>query len=732
MAQPLCTRRRARSLDARCRKRQQKLFGIDHWHFRGVIELLPLLLQASLLLFGVGMSSFIWIRHRTIGTILIAATSVGVLLYITTTIAALLSPHCPFQTPLATQGGVLWRAVLKHLKSVNRLMMSDIRSTLRHIRRQHPRLYPIAAKLLPPLLSVKYILQRPVIKLWRAVQYVARTPTRIRTWVDDNQRREFIDAHPTTSQMGQSSFNRSLHRNVLSLRYMLGRLHRYFISHSSTSVPITNFVTLPTALQPDAITVLWILETVTEPTTTVTAMQMVPEVDWPQELDVFPLFCQLSASFADLLSSNQIISRRSEMSDHAAANAKALTHLFIERLSSGDDLLDKLRIWNYDIWSRLRRDWLYPSLNTANSPANSTRNYDLINMYGSVVATNFSQSLYAGTITSWKAHLIPLTIIRPKGAEGFMTQGGFEYLCRLLGTPMALPSPILTDLLVAAGLVSGMRFAKESLLKLDKSQQLHLMLEAVFHSIQSGCTSTSPAVASRSLALLRLVHPIYVEQRRDAESSADSYALWCLLLSRHLASRRPRTPSMRSPSGDSAAINVDAMMALRLSLENAGGYSSSLANTHGTEGLWNMSYIHYGSVHFGSMPFSFQNAGSASFEWLLGFAYVLKCQHENAIDIDSSNSKEFQYGVADALLALSGLICSTLRIDMDLTNSHLLEILCWSLGTDQPTYLRNTSLKLLRDLLGGLQYRLKSREDMPLRPAFVHRLTEDFFACLAP
>ncbi|KAH7917568.1 hypothetical protein BV22DRAFT_987285, partial [Leucogyrophana mollusca] len=92
-------RRGIGTVDERAMRRQQKLNRLEAWHFHTVLEALPVLLQISLLLFGVALSAFVWTQQSTVGAVVIGITAFGILLYISITVASLISPDCPFQTP---------------------------------------------------------------------------------------------------------------------------------------------------------------------------------------------------------------------------------------------------------------------------------------------------------------------------------------------------------------------------------------------------------------------------------------------------------------------------------------------------------------------------------------------------------------------------------------------------------------------------------------------------------
>ena len=66
----------------RSQNRQRKLNGIDSWYFDHVMESLPLMLQAALLLLGCALSRYLWEINTTVASVVLGVTSIGVLLYL--------------------------------------------------------------------------------------------------------------------------------------------------------------------------------------------------------------------------------------------------------------------------------------------------------------------------------------------------------------------------------------------------------------------------------------------------------------------------------------------------------------------------------------------------------------------------------------------------------------------------------------------------------------------------
>ena len=89
------------SVIGRCRNRQEKLDGIANWYFETVMELLPVMLQAALLLLGCALSLYLWGINTIIAWVIIGVTSFGLFLFLFIVVAGAVSNSCPYQTPSA-------------------------------------------------------------------------------------------------------------------------------------------------------------------------------------------------------------------------------------------------------------------------------------------------------------------------------------------------------------------------------------------------------------------------------------------------------------------------------------------------------------------------------------------------------------------------------------------------------------------------------------------------------
>ena len=104
----------------RSQNRQQKLDGINAWYFNVVMESLPLMLQAALLLLGCALSRYLWGVNITIASVVLGVTSLGALFYLFIVIAATIHGSCPYQTPAAY--------IIRHI--LRRYLLPTLRSAI--------------------------------------------------------------------------------------------------------------------------------------------------------------------------------------------------------------------------------------------------------------------------------------------------------------------------------------------------------------------------------------------------------------------------------------------------------------------------------------------------------------------------------------------------------------------------------------------------------------------------
>ena len=83
----------------RGQNRQRKFDGVVAWYFEYVMESLPLMLQAALLLLGFALSRYLWEINITVASVVLAVTSFGAIFYVFIVIVGTAFESCPYQTP---------------------------------------------------------------------------------------------------------------------------------------------------------------------------------------------------------------------------------------------------------------------------------------------------------------------------------------------------------------------------------------------------------------------------------------------------------------------------------------------------------------------------------------------------------------------------------------------------------------------------------------------------------
>ncbi|KAF9782345.1 hypothetical protein BJ322DRAFT_215262 [Thelephora terrestris] len=123
----------------RGRHRQRKMNGMVTWRFDLVMECLPLMLQAALLLLSCALSKYLFTINNTVAGVVVGFTSFGVLFYLLIVSAATLSYNCPFQTPLSLVIRYMIRFDDEHRKYLRRFRKRFVRTFFKKRRQHRPR-----------------------------------------------------------------------------------------------------------------------------------------------------------------------------------------------------------------------------------------------------------------------------------------------------------------------------------------------------------------------------------------------------------------------------------------------------------------------------------------------------------------------------------------------------------------------------------------------------------------
>jgi len=95
----------------RARQRQRRYMQMQTWHVLAVINALPLLLHATLLLFFAGLLVLLWTGNHAITIATSAIVALVFVCYFGSMLLSMLYPDCPYQHPISQQlrHWITWR-----------------------------------------------------------------------------------------------------------------------------------------------------------------------------------------------------------------------------------------------------------------------------------------------------------------------------------------------------------------------------------------------------------------------------------------------------------------------------------------------------------------------------------------------------------------------------------------------------------------------------------------------
>ncbi|QRV94443.1 transmembrane protein [Ceratobasidium sp. AG-Ba] len=93
------------------RKRQQKWNGIERWKMQELVNMLPGLMHAALLLFAVGLCIYLWDIHTGVAVVVTVVTTLAGCIYTLTTVLPLFDGFCPYSTPVTLLLNLLRRVL---------------------------------------------------------------------------------------------------------------------------------------------------------------------------------------------------------------------------------------------------------------------------------------------------------------------------------------------------------------------------------------------------------------------------------------------------------------------------------------------------------------------------------------------------------------------------------------------------------------------------------------------
>ena len=285
------------TLQERCQRRQQKLDGLEVWHFSTILATLPIFLQLSLLFFGIALAANIWFQQHTVASVIMATTAFGLIFYFFTVVASLKSADCPFQTPVST-------------------LLQSLRNAVRKEGEEHPKSWVGFLNRLLVFVEGTFGTVNRIIteSISRFATYLWRLPAAL--W-----RRARSTANDWEADRGSEPWGAQSNADIAGEEITsLEKLDLDFLE-----LPIE--LAEEYAVQSSA--VQWILAISTDTDTVTTAARMLPEIEWPVGDDVTGVLDRLKSHYYSCFDPTRLVLPQSQA--RAVACLKAMCHLYVER-----------------------------------------------------------------------------------------------------------------------------------------------------------------------------------------------------------------------------------------------------------------------------------------------------------------------------------------------------------------------------------------------------------------
>jgi Family of unknown function (DUF6535) len=395
------------TLDERCKRRQQKLDGLEAWHFSTIVATLPIFLQLSLLFFGIALAANIWNLQHTVASVIMATTAFGLMFYFFTVITSLKTPDSPFQTPVS----IILQRVLQFLL------------TTAMVRKWRARPKPWRMSLSSMQRSLWNTSRAGKYWIRRSIAGIAACLSRILSTLMQNIRLRASDLESARGSEHTMSLD-VLHMHIPSL-----------VSPAELAGPC--------AIQ-------WIIETSTDTDIITAAVWMVSEVEWPDEYNVTFLLGRLTSHFyACFDSTRQLLPLARE---RAVACLKAIFHFRVER-----DMEHSLAIF-YDGIVSQESGLLYEvpidqGFLLILSAVDDPNELDITSL--------------ASSDRMWLAHMLTYRLHDGSEHSKFLTFV-IDFIDKCLHDPKSPAPRLVADCLLLAGQMIGLQTDRKHLARLDK------------------------------------------------------------------------------------------------------------------------------------------------------------------------------------------------------------------------------------------------------------------------
>ncbi|KAG2044089.1 hypothetical protein BDR03DRAFT_940732 [Suillus americanus] len=396
-----------------------------------------------------------WYKQYTIAWVIIATTVFGFLFYSLTVMAALVSPACPFQTPISTTLRILrvdkvLRPIVipafRYLKQLTTLVHGMLKWRLRVLRRrlyqylydQYDTMRTRLSELADSVFAACSSAWRRLQSLFRRLLPWRRSPTRV---VDPEARRPDQNLQVVAT-------------NQCPLKLKL---------------PDTPTSSL------EAPSIKWLLETSTDPEVFLAAASLVPHVDWPLDLDVSDTVRQLFDVYTACLDVHkQIIP---SLEEKASACTMALCHLYYGRVLQAYRFIGERSIDNSVFPPMLQ------STKVSSNVLVATAKLVIGKYEPSFSRFHESPKFWAcpDHVIEWLSRVLPFHFVTEQVDE-YVKILAITVISKLL---CSSPSPqTIANCTLLACVMVGVQFDKKDIVRVDKSSALPQLAEALWAQFQ--------------------------------------------------------------------------------------------------------------------------------------------------------------------------------------------------------------------------------------------------------
>ena len=273
------------ALHERCQRRQQKLDGLETWHFSTILATLPIFLQLSLFFFGVALAANIWMLQHTVASVIMATTAFGVIFTLFTVVSSLRSPDCPFQTPVSTMSHHILQGI------------ASFRAMVQETWEKHPETWADFLDLLREFYGHALHTVKDLISWWITL-FVAQLS---RMFCSLRQLRSILVDPEAAGGPEQVVSAGSVPQPPVPSSEPMSPVPAREETASSTDFDWDLGLDLPIEIAPvyavQSSAIQWILEISTDMDNIAAAAGMLPETEWPAEDNAVVVFTRLKSHF---------------------------------------------------------------------------------------------------------------------------------------------------------------------------------------------------------------------------------------------------------------------------------------------------------------------------------------------------------------------------------------------------------------------------------------------------